>query len=69
MVSRKGGELMIERISEIRPLWPRIEAESPPEKGKRRKNPTYPFLNRKRQGKRNPGDGEEGRSAYVDVRV
>jgi hypothetical protein len=60
---------MIERINEIRPLWPRIEAESPTEKGKRRKNPTYPFPNRKRHGKDKADDDEEGRSAHVDVRV
>lgn len=60
---------MIERINEIRPLWPRVEAESPTEKGKRRKTPTYLFPNRKRHDKEDRDDSEEGRSAHVDVRV
>jgi hypothetical protein len=60
---------MIERISRIRPMWPRVEAESPAEKGKRRKSPANPVLNSKRHPKKGSGDDEEGRPAHVDVRV
>jgi len=60
---------VIERIIRIRPLWPRVEAESPAEKGKRRKNPANPVLESKRHPKKDSDEGEEGRPAHVDVRV
>jgi hypothetical protein len=60
---------MIERIVRIRPMWPRVEAESPAEKGKRRKSPAKPVLNSKRHRKDKRDDREEGRPAHVDVRV
>jgi hypothetical protein len=60
---------MIERIIRIRPLWPRVEAESPAEKGKRRKSPANSVLNSKRRPKQESDEQEEGRPARVDVRV
>ena len=66
---RKGGEQMIERIIRIRPLWPRVEAESPAEKGKRRKTPASPVLKSKRLQKKDGDEGETGPPAHVDVRV
>jgi hypothetical protein len=60
---------MIERISRIRPLWPRVEAESPAEKGKRRKSPANLVPGSKGQSKKKSDDQEQGRPAHVDVRV
>ena len=61
---------MIERIVRIGPMWPRVEAESPAEKGKRRKNPTNPLPRSRRHKKRDGDEEEKGmRPAHVDVRV
>jgi len=60
---------MIERISRIRPLWPRVEPESPAEKGKRRKTPAKPVPESKRRPEEEDEQREEGRTAHVDVRV
>jgi hypothetical protein len=60
---------MIERIIRIRPLWPRVEAESPAEKGKRRKSPANTVLKSDRHRKKKGGEKEEGRPAHLDVRV
>jgi hypothetical protein len=60
---------MIERIIRIRPMWPRVEPESPAEKGKRRKSPAKQVLKPRRRPKDRRDEGEEGRPAHVDVRV
>jgi hypothetical protein len=61
---------MIERIVRIGPMWPRVEAESPAEKGKRRKNPANPLPKSKRHDRDESDEDEEGTSpARVDVRV
>jgi len=60
---------MIERIIRIKPMWPRVEAESPAEKGKRRKAPAIPVLSSKRHPKEERDAQDEGRPAHVDVRV